>query len=80
MNPIIATPDSPVTIYYCKANLKTGLTVRIVQGSRSWDTSGVTLSGDCFFAEMIHGNSTGKAKKSGARCTLIITSGMITPT
>lgn len=76
-----ATPAEPVTIYYCKANLKTGNTVRIVQGRNVADTTGVTLtpSGIGFHAEMIHGNSKGKAKASGARCVLLVTSGIITP-
>lgn len=77
-----ATPAEPVTIYYCKANIKTGTTVRIVQGRHVHDSTGVHLTapaGTPFHAEMIHGNSKGKAKSSGARCTLIVTSGIITP-
>lgn len=77
-----ATPAEPVTVYYCKANIRTGNTVRIVQGRNVNDCTGVTLTataGTPFHAEMIHGNSKGKAKASGARCTLIITSGIITP-
>lgn len=77
-----ATPAEPVTVYYCKANLKTGNTVRIVQGRNVNDCSGVKLTSDPgtpFDAEMIHGNSTGKAKASGARCVLLIRQGIITP-
>jgi hypothetical protein len=76
-----ASPTDPVTIYYCKANIKTGNTVRIVQGRNINDCAGVhlTASEHGFHAEMIHGNSKGKAKASGARCTLIVTSGIITP-
>jgi hypothetical protein len=76
-----ATPAEPVTIYYCKANLKTGLTVRVVQGRNVSDCAGVTmrstLGSGPFEAEMIHGNSQGKAKRSGARCTLIVRRGII---
>lgn len=78
-----ATPDYPVTVYYCKANLRTGKTVRIMQGRNVNDCSGVifssTLEGGPFSAEMIHGNSSGKAKASGARCVLIVSSGIVTP-
>ena len=78
-----ATPAEPVTIYYCKANLKTGLTVRIVQGRNVSDTAGVTFSSTLaqgpFSAEMIHGNSTGKPKASGARCVLIVKNGTVIP-
>jgi hypothetical protein len=76
-----ATPAEPVTIYYCKANLKTGNTVRIVQGRNVCDTHGVQLRSGAaaFIAEMIHGNSSGKAKASGARCVLKITMGSVIP-
>lgn len=81
--PFLATRDYPVTIYYCKANLKTGNTVRIIQGRNVCDCPGVqfhsTLSTGPFDAEMIHGNSTGKAKASGARCTLVVKQGIVTP-
>lgn len=76
-----ATPAEPVTIYYCKANLKTGNTVRIVQGRNVADCTGVHLTATpdgLFSAEMVHGNSKGKAKASGARCTLIVHHGIIT--
>lgn len=78
-----ASKAEPVTIYYCKANLRTGNTVRIVQGRNVCDTSGVRFSSSLatgpFEAEMIHGNSTGKAKASGARCVLTVTRGTVTP-
>ena len=79
--PILATPDKPVTVYYCKANVKTGLTVRILHGKARLDCRGVELSGPApgFSAEMIHGNSTGPAKSSGARCVLKVTFGIVTP-
>jgi pyruvoyl-dependent arginine decarboxylase (PvlArgDC) len=76
-----ASPSDPVTVYYCKANLKTGNTVRIVQGRNVADTTGCTFSasGIGFHADMIHGNSSGKAKASGARCVLRVTWGTVTP-
>lgn len=78
-----ATADLPVTVYYCKSNLKTGKTVRIVQGHNVNDCAGVTFSSSLatgpFDAEMMHGNSTGRAKKSGARCVLLVRSGIVTP-
>ena len=78
-----ATKAEPVTVYYCKANLKTGNTVRIVQGRNVCDCKGAhfssSLASGPFEGEMIHGNSTGKAKASGARCVLTITQGTITP-
>lgn len=70
-----ATPAAPITIYYCKANVKTGLTVRLMQGKQSWDCRGVLLQ--AAHASMIHGNSTGKPKASGARCVLEITQGIV---
>lgn len=78
--PVIhASHEMPVTIYYCKANVKTGKTVRICTGKTTIDCYGARLSGGNFQAEMIHGNSTGKAKRSGARCTLIVRSGSVHP-
>ena len=77
-----ATSAEPVTVYYYKANLKSGLTVRIVQGRNVCDCAGVRFTGDLtgpFKAEMIHGNSTGKPKASGARCVLTVTYGIVTP-
>lgn len=77
-----ATAAEPVTVYYCKANLKTGLTVRIVQGRNVCDCRGVEFAGTLegpFKAEMIHGNSTGKPKASGARCVLTVRFGLVTP-
>lgn len=75
----VATPQAPVTIYYCKANLKTGNTVRILQQGRQVDTTGVRIHGTFVDARMDHGNSTGKPRKSGARCVLILSRGIVTP-
>lgn len=76
-----AIPSDPVTVYYCKANVKTGLTVRIIQGKLEHDCSGITmhstLASGPFDAEMIHGNAAGRPKRSGARCTLIVRRGII---
>lgn len=77
-----ATRANPVTVYYCKANVKTGLTVRVVRPGAIFDCKGVQLSSSLdngpFDAEMIHGNTTGKPKASGARCALIIHNGTVT--
>ena len=70
-----ATPAQPITVYYCKTNVKTGLTVRLMQGKQSWDCRGVLLQ--AAHASMIHGNSTGKPKASGARCVLEVTQGIV---
>ena len=70
-----ATPEQPVTVYYCKANLKSGLTVRLMQGKQTHDCTGVLLQAAT--ATMIHGNSTGTPKASGARCVLKITTGLV---
>lgn len=71
-----ATPEAPVTVYYCKAGVKTGQTVRVAQPGRETVTlAGVVLHG--VSGSMIHGNSTGKAKASGARCVLVCTAGSI---
>lgn len=70
------TPREPATIYYCKAGLPTGHTVRVSHARRVTACRGVRLVN--VSGEMLHGNSTGKAKSSGARCVLEITSGLIT--
>lgn len=78
-----ASRAEPVTVYYCKANLKTGKTVRIVQGRNVCDCTGVRFSSSLttgpFDAEMIHGNATGKPKASGARCVLTVRAGTVIP-
>ena len=69
----------PVTIYYCKAGKKTGLTIRVEQMGFRFACTGVHLAADDgrFAAEMLHANSTGKAKASGATCVLKITKGAV---
>lgn len=74
--PLTATDAAPVTIYYCKAGVATGQTVRVSQGTAAPLTcSGVRLAGA--LGQMVHGNSKGKAKASGARCVLTLTSGSV---
>jgi hypothetical protein len=74
---ITATAAKPVSIYYCKAGLPTGKTVRVSQkGRETTDCSGVKLHS--VSGSMMHGNSAGKAKASGARCVLIAEAGSIT--
>ena len=72
----IASAAEPVTIYYCKAGLPTGQTVRVSQGRKVESCRGVKLHN--VSGSMIHGNSTGKAKASKARCVLKATSGAVT--
>ena len=73
------TRENPVTVHYCKATVSTGNTVRVTQGDRQIDTTGVTFSGDRFDAEMKHGNSAGNARRSGARCVLLVRRGIVRP-
>ena len=72
---LTASATFPVTIYYCKAGVATGQTVRISQSGPALACSGVRLAGA--FGEMVHGNSAGKAKASGARCVLTLTGGSV---
>lgn len=76
MQHLYANEDAPVIVYYCKAGIPTGQTIRITQEAQTFQTSAVSLA-DCD-ATMHHDNATARAKRSGARCTLIITSGTIT--
>lgn len=76
MNPhITITPQSPATVYYCKANIATGTTVILLHRGEKTALRGVKFHG--VTGEMIHDNSSGKAKKSGARCVFQVTSGVI---
>ncbi|MEA3210956.1 MAG: hypothetical protein QOE70_4013 [Chthoniobacter sp.] len=80
-----ATKAAPVTVYYCKANKSTGKTVRVLAPHwtsgqlfyRQHDFNGVHLSGPSFLATMLDGNSTGAAKRSGARCVLLVEGGVV---
>ena len=72
---LTATPSSPILVYYCKADLRTGQTVRISQDGRTWKTTSVQISEA--WGSMMHGNAVGRAKRSGARCVLCLNSGAI---
>jgi hypothetical protein len=75
--------DGRITIYYCKAGIQSGRTVRVIyapatntsEAPEQWDCKGVRLTGAD--AEMLHDNSTGKPKKSGARCVMYVTGGEV---
>lgn len=72
---LVATEDCRVTIYYCKAGLGAGTPVRIEQRGIVYDAAKVAIrEAD---ATMWHDNSTGKAKRSGARCVLILSAGIV---
>jgi hypothetical protein len=70
-----ASPTEPVIIYYCKAGIPTGKTIRITQAKQTHQCSSVSLI--ACDATMLHDNAIGKAKASGARCTLNVTSGYV---
>lgn len=72
---ILATPTHPVVIYYCKAGIKTGLTIRIQYQGQVHQTADVSLLDAR--ATMQHDNSTGPARRSGARCVLVVTQGEV---
>lgn len=72
---LTATPATPIFVYYCKAGIQTGTTIRVMQGQAVHQTAAVEIRGAD--ARMAHDNSTGKPKRSGARCVLILTSGTI---
>jgi hypothetical protein len=73
---ITATPTSPVLVYYCKAGIQTGKTIRVLQAGAVHETAAVEISDA--WATMQHDNSSGKAKRSGARCVLILNRGTVT--
>lgn len=73
---LAASINAPVTIYYCKAGIQTGRTIRIQQGrGKVWEASEVEIQGA--WATMTHDNSKGKAKASGARCVMVLTLGCV---
>jgi hypothetical protein len=89
---LTAHPDAPITVYYCKAGIQTGTTVRVRQVLKlhpsfkgmkpttlQYACRGVSMFADKlgFAAEMVHDNSTGKPKASGARCVLQISTGIV---
>lgn len=73
--PLQARADCPVSIYYCKAGIKTGMTTRVLHNTRRYECRGVQLVGTD--GAMEHNNTTGVAKASGARCMLVLTRGTI---
>jgi hypothetical protein len=70
-----ATIAHPVIIYYCKAGIQTGTTIRVLHRGQVHACRGVHLHG-CD-AGMFHDNSTGKPKASGARCVMTVTTGLV---
>lgn len=71
----IATPEFPVYLFYCKANIAAGTTVVVMQNNNKTFTKGVlfeNLSGS-----FTHQNAIGAAKQSGTRNILIILTGEI---
>jgi len=70
-----ATAEQPVTVYYCKAGIQTGRTIRVMCGALIVEASGVQFAG--VTATMAHDNSKGKPKASGARCVLVMTAGVV---
>ena len=72
---LLAAVCCPVTVYYCKAGLKTGRTVRVLQGTKVYETAGVSIYGAA--ASMFHDNAKGKPKASGARCVMLISDGIV---
>lgn len=73
---LVAAADSPVVIYYCKAGIQTGRTIRVMQDRVVYETSRVTIAEA--WGEMWHDNAKGKPKASGARCVLSLTVGAVT--
>jgi hypothetical protein len=70
-----ATIAHPVIIYYCKAGIQTGTTIRVLHRGQVHACRGVWLHGAN--AGMFHDNSTGKPKASGARCVMTVTTGIV---
>lgn len=71
--------DKPARVYYCKAYIATGNTVLVEYGNTG-KRSTVHVPGVNFHGctgSMLHGNSKGKSKASGARCVFEVTSGTI---
>jgi hypothetical protein len=79
--PLLATRTSPISIYYCKAGIQTGQTIRVLQDGIVHHCSSIQLSSRLdtgpFDASMTHDNAKGKPKASGARCVLIVKRGLV---
>lgn len=70
----VTPADKPLTVYYCKTNLPSGNTIRICQGTKILlDCRGISGSLEDF--DLIHENSTGQAKASGANCVINVRAG-----
>ncbi len=76
MSTLTAIPEAPVTVYYCKAGIQSGRTIRLLQHGQVHEAARISLTHAT--ASMAHDNSTGRPKRSGARCVLIVTTGYIT--
>lgn len=74
-NALTITPGEPATVYYCKANIKTGTTVILLHRGQREALKGVRFHN--ITGEMLDGNSTGVPKRSGARCVFNVTAGTI---
>lgn len=71
----IATEESPVYLFYCKANICSGKTVVVMQNNVKTFCNEIYFDG--LRGTFKHQNSTGKAKSSGARNTLKIINGRV---
>lgn len=78
-----ASPEVPITVFYCKSKLKDGCPVVAYYGKgkdrRIWDAPGCDQREHhgVWRASMDLGNSKTVAKQAGARCVLIVTAGQI---
>jgi hypothetical protein len=77
MLPVIlnASAAEPITIYYCKAGIKSGQVCRVQLAGVTFACSGVKFSHavGC----MLNNNSVGRPKRSGARCVLQLSAGHV---
>ncbi len=71
----INSVEKPAVIYYCKANIKTGTTVIFLHNGQRRALKGIRFH--LVTGEMIHENSTGVPRKSGARCVFRVTQGTL---
>lgn len=67
----IASEESPIYLFYCKANIEKGTTCVVMQDNVKHFCTGVSYEG--LGGTFENDNSVGKAKQSGARnCMKII--------
>lgn len=70
-----ATPNNPAVVYYCKAGITSGKPVRVLHNKHVYECHGVNMRDvEC---SMHYNNSTGKPKASGARCVMIVSTGIV---